>query len=64
MFAHLILNDFKVSFVFSILKQFIKKDQKKITTCKYFFDLKAHNTFDEGKKQVGEHVEKSPEPRK
>ena len=29
-----------------------------------FFDLKAHNIFAEGTKQVGEHVEKSHEPKK
>ena len=28
------------------------------------FELKAQNIFVEGKKQVGEHVEKSPEPKK
>ena len=29
-----------------------------------FLDLKANNAYVEGKKQVGEQVEKSPEPRK
>ena len=28
-----------------------------------FLDLKANNTYFEGKKQVGKHVEKSPEPK-
>ena len=64
MFAHLILNDFKGFYMFFKFDIGHQDKLEKITPCKYFFYLKAHNIFVKGKKQVGEHVKKSPEPKR